>query len=60
MIDYTINELTNSYIKNAKKESAFFSDLYFFVRAGDRWLLNKIQNNVSLTDIRDAKNYKEV
>lgn len=59
ILDYTINDKTGEIIKNPSKEIEEFSDTYHFIREGKRWILEHIDNNVSLLDIVTSKNYKE-
>ncbi len=59
ILDYTINETTGKVIKNKKKDAETFSDTYHFIRQGNKWILNNINNKVSLSDIDDSKNIKE-
>lgn len=59
ILDYTINEKTGYVIKNENKEPEEFVDTYHFVRSNNRWLLNEIDNEVSLSDLLFAGNYKE-
>ncbi|NVO04377.1 MAG: TIM44-like domain-containing protein [Bacteroidetes bacterium] len=59
ILDYTILEPSNEIIKNPNKTEENFSDTYHFVRNGNVWLLEDIDNSVSLWDIISTKNYKE-
>ena len=59
IIDYTINEQTNEVIKNAKKESENFADIYHFKRKDNKWLLDHIDNKVHIWDVIRTKNYHE-
>ncbi len=59
IVDYTINETTNEVIKNSGKESEKFVDAYVFLRAGNKWLADKVFNEPSLGVIFDAASFKE-
>ena len=54
MIDYTINDTTNS-IVSGKREAESFTELWKFIRAGDTWVLDEIDQTVSLSDLRGFK-----
>lgn len=59
MLDYTINERTNQIIRNEDKEDQRFTDTYHFIRKDNQWLLNHIDNEVSIWDVIKTKNYHE-
>ncbi len=59
MIDYTIYEKTKRVKKNHKKEVEDFKDTYHFVRQDNKWLLNYIDNDVTISDLIYANNYRE-
>ncbi|HNZ71397.1 MAG TPA: Tim44-like domain-containing protein [Prolixibacteraceae bacterium] len=59
MLDYTINEKTSQVIKNADKSVETFTDTYHFIRTDNQWLLDYIDNHVSIWDIIKTRNYYE-
>ncbi|HEV2833327.1 MAG TPA: hypothetical protein VGW31_15210, partial [Hanamia sp.] len=59
IVDYTISEKTGRIIKNEKQEEEKFEDTYHFVRQRNKWLLNYIDNDVTISDLISAKNYRE-
>lgn len=59
ILDYTILEDTGEIIKNPKKEIEDFSDTYHFIRVKNQWVLEKIDNSVSILDLAFSRNYKE-
>ena len=59
MIDYTVSEKSGSIIKNDEKKEEGYKDTYHFIRVGDKWQLNDIDNFVSIGDLLTARNYKE-
>lgn len=54
MIDYTVDDTTGS-IVSGKREAESFTELWKFIRAGDTWVLDEIDQKVSLSDLRDFK-----
>ncbi|MGE5395714.1 MAG: Tim44 domain-containing protein [Candidatus Saccharibacteria bacterium] len=59
MLDYTINEQTKEVIKNQEKENERFTDTYHFIRKDNQWLLDHIDNKVSIWDLINTRNYHE-
>ncbi len=59
MIDYSKDEMTGNVVENTEKKEATFKDNYHFIRSGNKWLLNYIDNDVTIGDLLSAKNYKE-
>jgi hypothetical protein len=57
--DYTIREDTEEIIKNKKKEREDFTDTYHFIRQDGQWILNYIDNDVTLLDLIRVTNYKD-
>jgi hypothetical protein len=56
LLDYTINELTQEIIKNSSKTLSNFSASYHFVRSDNTWILEKIDNDVTMQDLIQTKN----
>ena len=59
ILDYTIIEATGQVIKNPGMTLENFTDTYHFIRVGDQWCLEKINNSLGLWHVLIAKNYKE-
>jgi predicted lipid-binding transport protein (Tim44 family) len=59
MLDYTIDERTRSIIRNEEKKTESFTDTYHFIRVGNKWMLNHIDNEVSIWDVIRTRNYHE-
>jgi hypothetical protein len=58
-VDYTINEFSNEIVKNPSRIRENFIYTYHFVRSNNKWLLEDIDDSVSLWDIIRLRNYKE-
>jgi hypothetical protein len=59
MVDYVISVRTHNINDNSAKDSARFSDLYYFRRHIDTWLLDKIENKVTISKVYHAKHIIE-
>jgi hypothetical protein len=59
LLDYTVHEPTKKIIKNTDQTRENFTDTYHFVRSNNSWILEHIDNSVSLWDIIRLKNYTE-
>ena len=59
IIDYTIDETTGIIIKNDHKSYETFKDTYHFVRINYSWVLEEIDNLVTIWDVINTRNYKE-
>ncbi|WP_047450945.1 Tim44 domain-containing protein [Alistipes sp. ZOR0009] len=59
LLDYTVDEKSGSITKNPKKERESFTDTYHFIRKDNKWLLDSIDNKVSIWDVLKARNYHE-
>jgi hypothetical protein len=55
LVDYTISDKTGKIYTNKAKGKSSFVDLYYFLRQEDKWLLDRIDNDVSLGKILKAK-----
>lgn len=55
LVDYTISDKTAKVYTNKSKDTTEFVDLYYFVRRNDKWLLDRIDNDVSLGKILKVK-----
>lgn len=60
MQDYIINEYTGELLHGTKKDVEPFSDTYHFVRRDNKWLLDYIDNHVTVLDVMMMKNKREV
>jgi predicted lipid-binding transport protein (Tim44 family) len=59
LVDYTKSDKTDRIYENSSKKKTAFVDLYYFVRENDHWLLDKIDNQVSLGKILKSKEIVE-
>lgn len=55
LVDYTISDKTQKVYTNSSKSSSSFVDLYYFVRQEDKWVLDRVDNKVTLGKIFKAK-----
>jgi predicted lipid-binding transport protein (Tim44 family) len=55
LVDYTISDKTGKIYTNKAKGKTDFVDLYYFLRREEKWLLDRIENDVSLGKILKAK-----
>jgi predicted lipid-binding transport protein (Tim44 family) len=55
LVDYTISDKTGKIYTNKTKGKTGFVDLYYFLRREEKWLLDRIENDVSLGKILKAK-----
>jgi predicted lipid-binding transport protein (Tim44 family) len=59
LVDYTVSDKTGRIYTNKSKSKTAFVDLYYFLRKEDKWLLDRIDNDVSLGKILRAKEIVE-
>lgn len=59
ILDYTVHEPTKKIIKNPDQTCETFTDTYHFVRANNNWILEHIDNSVSIWDVIRLRNYTE-
>ena len=59
MIDYSISGLTGRIGQNAGKKKKKFRDLYYFLRHQDIWLIDRIENEVGIKSVFNAKHILE-
>ena len=59
MVDYTISDKTLKIYTNKSKQKTDFTDLYYFVRSNDKWLLSKIDGEVTLGKVIRMKEFIE-
>jgi len=59
MIDYTIDEITGNIIDNSLMKIDNFTDTYHFIRKDKEWVLDYIDNFVTVFDVIQTKNYQE-
>lgn len=52
MIDYTVDDTNNRVVYGKKTEAENFAELWKFVRAGNTWVLDEIDQTVSLSDLK--------
>jgi hypothetical protein len=53
MIDYTIDDTNNRLVSGNYKKAEGFTELWKFVRAGNTWVLDEIDQSVSLSDLKN-------
>lgn len=59
MIDYSIDEITKRELINPNKDVKDFKDSYEFIRVGNKWMLDAIVNNPTLSYVINNNSYKE-
>lgn len=59
ILDFMVDDRTGRNITNEDKETETFSDTYHFVRVDNNWLLENIDNSVSMLDVITTRNFKE-
>ena len=59
MIDYSVSGRTGNITRNSSKSHDRFSDLLYFQKHENRWLLDKIDNQVRIKDLYRAKHIIE-
>ena len=59
MIDYEIDESTGEIVSGIKTEVEDFKEIWHFIREGNKWVLDEIDQVVSLGDIRRGKTLRE-
>jgi len=52
MIDYTIDDTNNRVVSGNSKKAETFAELWKFVRIGNTWVLDEIDQSVSLSDLK--------
>jgi hypothetical protein len=52
MIDYTIDDTNNRLVSGDSTKAESFTELWKFVRIGNTWVLDEIDQNVSLSDLK--------
>jgi predicted lipid-binding transport protein (Tim44 family) len=52
MIDYTIDDTNNRVVSGDSKKAETFTELWKFVRIGNTWVLDEIDQSVSLSDLK--------
>ncbi len=52
MIDYTIDDTNDRLVSGNSIKAESFTELWKFVRAGNRWVLDEIDQKVSLSDLK--------
>ena len=58
MINYTIDEITGNIIDNSLMKIDNFTDTYHFIRKNKKWVLDYIDNFVTIFDVIRTKNYQ--
>ena len=52
MTDYTVDETTNQVVKGDSKKTEHFNELWKFVRSGNTWVLDQIDQDVSISELK--------
>jgi hypothetical protein len=52
MIDYTIDDTNNRVVSGNNTKAESFTELWRFVRSGNTWVLDEIDQKVSLSDLK--------
>ncbi|MEY2509355.1 MAG: hypothetical protein QOE26_118 [Verrucomicrobiota bacterium] len=52
MIDYTIDDTNNRLVSGDSTKAESFTELWKFVRIGNTWVLDEIDQNVSSSDLK--------
>lgn len=59
MIDYTINNKTTAVISGDNSQPETFKEIWTFVRHRNKWILDEIDQNVTISDIDRSKAFSE-
>lgn len=59
MLDYELNESTNMVTKGDRNGPHYFEDIWTFIRKGNTWIADDVDNSVSLGDIRKGTAFSE-
>ena len=59
MLDYELNESTNMVTKGDRNSPHYFEDVWTFIRNGNIWIADEVDNNVSLGDITKGRAFSE-
>lgn len=59
MIDYTINDKTAAVLSGDNSQPETFKEIWTFVRDRNKWVLDEIDQNVTISDIDRSKAFSE-
>lgn len=59
MIDYTINDKTTAVLSGDNSQPETFKEIWTFVRDRNKWVLDEIDQNVTISDIDRSKAFSE-
>ncbi len=59
MLDYELNESTNTVTKGDMKAPHYFEDIWVFIRNGNTWIADEVDNSISLGDITKGTAFSE-
>ncbi len=59
MLDYHINENTKDVVSGDSSKATTFAEIWTFVREEDKWMLDEIDQKVSLSDVKQGEIYSE-
>lgn len=60
LVDYTFNNKEKTIVKNPGKNNEDFEDAFYFIRSGDKWLLDNINNDPGFWELTQVNSYKEL
>lgn len=59
MIDYDVDDKTGNLLSGDKTKIETFKEIWHFIREGNKWVLDEIDQNVTIGDIRKSELIKE-
>lgn len=59
MIDYTINDETGNKIAGKEDDESAFIELWKFIRSDNGWVVDEIDSNVTIDDVKEFKSFSE-
>jgi len=59
MIDYDIDDKTSAVLSGDNSKIESFKEIWHFIRAGNKWVLDEIDQDVTIGDIRNGELIKE-
>ncbi len=60
MVDYIVDERSGKLLYDTKRTSQAFADIYRFVRYDNSWLLDSVENSVTIWNVVTTKNFREI
>jgi len=59
MIDYTINDENGNKIAGKEDDESAFIELWKFIRSDNGWVVDEIDSNVAINDVKEFKSFSE-